>query len=98
MEKRIVHLPHCLQNHPHTTTGVSLAELLFGRELRCKMPILEETKNIGEVRDKDAEKGKAKEYADAKRHPVESNNIPGDQVQLREKQDNKLTTPFAPKL
>ena len=81
---------------PHTTTGVSPAEILFGRKLRCKMPSLAETKNVEDVRDKDAEKkGKAKEYADAKRNAVESDIAVGDQVLLRQKQDNKLTTPFA---
>ncbi len=38
-----------------------------------------ETKNIEDVRDKDAErKGKAKEYADAKRNAVESDSVVGD--------------------
>ena len=61
------------------------------------MPSLAETKNVDDVRDKDAEKkGKDKEYADAKRNAVESDIAVGDQVLLRQKQDNKLTTPLAP--
>ena len=57
------------------------------------MPSLAETKNVEDVIDKDAEKkGKAKEYADAKRNAVESDIAVGDQVLLRQKQDNKLTT------
>lgn len=80
-----------------TTTVVSPAELLFGRKVRSKMPSLAETKNVDETRDKDAEtKGKAKEYADKKRNAVEFDITAGDQVLLRQKQDNKFTTPFAP--
>ena len=40
---------------PHTTTGVSPAELLFWRRLRTKLPGLSEARTVDEVSDKDAE-------------------------------------------
>ena len=45
---------------PHTTAGVSPAELLFRRRQRTKLPGLSEARTVDEVSDKDAEmKGKA---------------------------------------
>ena len=56
------------RNTPHTTTGVSPAKLLFGRESRSKLPSVEELRsasNDGEVLDRDRErKQKGKDCAD----------------------------------
>ena len=53
---------------PHTTTGVSPAKLLFGREIHSKLPGVEEllsASNDSEVLDRDHErKQKGKDYAD----------------------------------
>ena len=44
---------------PHTTTGVSPAELLFGRKMHTKLPELKEVSTESEMRDRDGEmKGK----------------------------------------
>ena len=53
----------------HSTTGVSPAELLFGRKIRTKLPQLQEFTCEDEVRDRDSErKEKGKMYADFKRN------------------------------
>ena len=69
---------------PHTTTGVSPAKLLFGREIRSKLPGVEELRsasNDSEVLDRDRErKQKGKDYADNLRGACESNLKEGDKV------------------
>ena len=80
---------------PHATTGVSPAKLLFGREIRNKLPHIGEATQDLEVRDRDAEiKGRDKLYADERHHAVESNIRPGDEVLVRVNPTNKLSTPF----
>ena len=82
---------------PHTTTGVSPGELLFGRKMRTKVPELKGESSESEMRDGDGEmKAKAKEYADKKRNAQESDLAPGEQVLVRQECKNKLSTPFAP--
>ena len=82
---------------PHATTGVSPAELLFGRKIRTKLPELKEVSPSNEVRDRDSEmKGKAKCYSDRRRHAVESTLHPGSKVLVKQRQTNKLSTPYAP--
>ena len=82
---------------PHTTKGVSPAELLFGRKMRTKLPELKEESTESEMRDRDGEmKVKVKRYADKKRNAQESDLAPGDQVLVRQERKNKLSTPFAP--
>ena len=82
---------------PHTATGVSPAELLFGRKMRTKLPELREESIATEMRDRDSEmKAKAKQYADKKRNAQESDLTPGDKVLVRQERRNKLSTPFAP--
>ena len=84
---------------PHTTTGVSPAELLFRRQLRTRIPGIEEfSAEDQEVRDRDSEaKEKGKLYADEKRHARESDVKEGDTVLLKQEQRNKLTPTFRPK-
>ena len=48
---------------PHSTTGVSPAESLFGRKIRTKLPALSDVHVEQEVRDRDNEqKSKSKAY------------------------------------
>ena len=80
---------------PHATTGVSPAKLLFGREIRNKLPHIAEMTPDLEVQDHDAEiKGRDKLYADECHHGVEWNIRPGDEVIVRMNPTNKLNTPF----
>jgi hypothetical protein len=84
---------------PQSTTGVSPAELLFGRKLRTKLPELGNA-NIKdfEVRDRDGEhKEKGKMYADEKQKAVPSPLKTGDLVFMKQERENKLSTTFNPK-
>ena len=84
---------------PHSTTGVSPAELLFKRRLRTKLPELsiDTQMELQSIRDADTlKKMEGKEYADRKRHATESNLGVGDSVLLKQTPTNKLSTPFEP--
>ena len=81
---------------PHSTTGVSPAELLFERRIRIKLPHLQEFSIEDEVRDRDSErKEKGKVYADCKRNARESEIQEGDKVLLRQEKETKLSTPYS---
>ena len=80
---------------PHSTTGVSPAEMLFGRRIRTKLPQLQEFTVEDEVRDRDSErKEKGKVYAHCKRNAQESKIQEGDKVLLRQEKENKLSTTY----
>ena len=83
---------------PHQTTGVPPAELMFKRKIRSKLPQLESvvrTKSNEQVRDRDQiSKQKGKEYADHKRHAKYTDIHVGDEVLLKQKKQDKLTTTF----
>lgn len=84
---------------PHSTTGTSPAELLFGRKIRTKLPELSDYKfeNL-EVKDKDNEmKAKGKMYIDSRRNAVKSEVSVGDKVLVKQQKKNKLSTPFKAK-
>ena len=76
---------------------MSLAELLYRRNYRTKLPQLGESTSESEVKDRDAErKEKGKIYADKKRNAVESNIQAGDKVLMKQDKKNKLSTFFNP--
>ena len=88
---------------PHQTTGVPPAELMFKRKIRTKLPQLESvirtnpTKSDEQVRDRDQiSKEKGKEYADKKRQAKYTDIHVGDEVLLKQKKHDKLTTTFEP--
>ncbi|XP_062541582.1 uncharacterized protein K02A2.6-like [Armigeres subalbatus] len=83
----------------HSTTGKSPAELMFGRKIRCKLPVIPPMiLEDGEIRDRDRilkEKGKV--YADNRRKARESDIDVGDHVLAkRMKKNNKLEADFSP--
>ena len=81
---------------PHTTTGVSPTEMLFGRCIRTKLPQLQEFSDEDEVRDSESEsKEKGKVFANCKRKAHESEIQKGDKVLLRQEKENKLSTPYS---
>lgn len=87
------------RNTPHPATGVSPAELLFGRPTRTKIPSITEgmSKHIDdeEVRDHDLIfKTKTKEYADEKRKAKPSTIGIGDTVLVQKERTNKLSAPY----
>ena len=66
---------------PHSTTGVSPAELLFGRKIRTKLPQLQQFTCEDEVRDRYSErKENGKMYTDCKRNACENDIQKGDKV------------------
>lgn len=98
-------LPKFLRNYratQHSTTTVSPAELLFGRKLRTKLPqqnITVSPKDLEErVRVEDrSRKERMKKNADVTNHAKQRKITVGDNVLVKQKKCNKLTTPFDPK-
>lgn len=84
---------------PHTTTLKTPAELMFNRNIRDKMPSIEQKKEVdGELYDRDTEmKAKGKQYIDHKRRAKTSDIEEGDEVVAkRQVTTNKLSTTFEP--
>ena len=85
---------------PHATTGRCPSELLFGREIRTKLPnskLPEISVRDEAVRDRDSErKLKMKDYVDSRRRAAPSVIQVGDQVLLQQRKINKMSTPFEP--
>jgi len=87
---------------PHTTTGVSPAELLYGRKIRTKMPEFEgdeEEEKSGttdqQARDQDAEHKKRVAEA-ANKRAAESDITEGDKVLLLKRRQDKLSAMYDP--
>lgn len=81
----------------HTVTGVTPAEMMFGRKLRETMPLInvDMTCDVEEIRDVDIiEKWKSKETADKRRNAKVSDIQIGDTVFMRSKGDDKLSARF----
>lgn len=86
---------------PQETTGKSPYELLFGRQMKDKIPILRRTSSINddEIRERDKQaKEKMKKNADKKRRAKESTIAEGDKVFLQNKPGDKLTSNFSPEI
>ncbi|CAH1255636.1 RTL1 [Branchiostoma lanceolatum] len=82
---------------PQATTGETPYKLMFGREMRSKLPELpREPKLVNEeVRDRDFERKTAgKDYADAKRQAKESTLQPGDRVLVKQEKRDKFSTQY----
>ncbi|XP_052775537.1 uncharacterized protein K02A2.6-like [Mya arenaria] len=83
----------------HATTKYSPAELLFGRQIRIKLPFAPSKPSKENVqvkaRENDAyQKAKMKSYADAKRHAKPVTFNVGDSVPVKQHKTNKFSTPF----
>lgn len=84
---------------PQMTTGATPFYLMFGREMRSKLPDLRREAPITneEVRDRDwSRKLSQKEYVDAKRIAVASEVEVGDKVLLKNSKTNKLSPNYDP--
>ena len=85
---------------PQTTTGATPCYMMFGREIRSKLPERKrDTVEVPseEVRERDwSGKLKGKTYADLKRGAMAKNIRVGDTVLLRADKTNKLSTNFNP--
>ena len=87
---------------PHTTTGVSPAELSYGRKIRTKMPEFEgdeEEEKSGttgqQARDQDAEH-KKRVAETANKRAAESDIAEGDKVLLLKRRQDKLSAMYDP--
>ncbi len=82
---------------PHSATGIPPTEMLFQRSfLEWELPeVWEIAVNEKEVRERDWKwKPENKSYADVKHHVKPNRIIVGDEVLLKQKKENKLTTEF----
>ena len=83
---------------PHSSTGATPAFLMFGRELKTKLPELCPNKSVLDegIRDGDWNQRLAgKMYADKQRHAVDNPIAPGDKVLVKNsKSSGKLTPNF----
>ncbi|ESO94787.1 hypothetical protein LOTGIDRAFT_161038 [Lottia gigantea] len=86
---------------PHSTTGVSPAQLLFNRQIKTKLPensletpSEDNHQKLARINDK-AAKCKMKSYADQKFHAKSSDLMQGDLVLVKQNKVNKLSTPFS---
>ncbi len=78
---------------PQSCTNATPASLMFGREIRTKLPELRPESGFNEesVRDKDcAQKQLGKEYADGRRNAAPRDIAPGDLVLVKNKTTGKL--------
>ena len=85
---------------PHRTTGVSPAELLFGRKIQTRLPQRAkkaEGKVVDEARKNHEERRhKQKQYADKKRKAQDKDINPGDKVMIQQRKTN-TKPPWDPK-
>lgn len=86
---------------PHSTTQKTPAQMLFGRNIRDKIPAIHQPMEIDEeTADKDKEKKeKEKQYADARRNAKEISIEKGDEVLVKRMvKPNKLSSNFEPEV
>ena len=96
-KKELNKLLMAYRSTPHTTTGVSPSKLLFGSEIRTKVPCLEQVagRNDDVVEKDTLMKRKGKVYADRKRRATDKEIETGDVVLVRNfKPKNKLSSLF----
>lgn len=86
-----------LRSTPHASTGVTPAYMMFGREIKTKLPELRADKSMldEEIRDRDwKNKLYHKEYADKNRNAKEATLEVGDKVLIRNEISGKLDPAF----
>ena len=85
---------------PHLSTGVSPAELFFGRRIKTKLPhvnVKPPSSILDTVCERDRyHKQRTKEYADKVQHAQPSVISEGDSVLLRQEKSNKLSSAYDP--
>lgn len=99
MEQDLLNYLMMYRSTSHPTTGKSPSELLFGRNIRDKLPVIDIPIDIEEeVRDRDKEdKEKGNKYADDRRRAKPNQIEIGDQVLVKEfAPANKLASKFNP--
>lgn len=85
---------------PHSTTGVSPAEALFGRKIKTRLPqsgVVSDSALDDKIRLSDTDqKRRMKAYADDTRHACVPDVQVGDRVLVRQPKLNKFTAPYLP--
>lgn len=85
---------------PHSTTGISPAEMLYGRKIRTEIPTIssqKKTVRFEDIAKKDEEmKEKMKRIEDAKNNAVKVNLQVDDRVLVKQKVSRKSETPYKP--
>lgn len=85
----------------HSTTGKAPMELMYGRKMRTKLPVVPSiAAEYEEVKEKDTvEKEKGKQYADNKRRAKPTDIETGDQVLVkRTRKEHKLNSDYSPEV
>lgn len=87
------------RNSIHSTTGRTPSELLFGRELRTKIPMMavpqKQHSKLVQMTDARA-KSRMKEYSDLRRNARKHDLKVGDKVLVKQNKTNKLSTFYNP--
>ncbi|XP_067931171.1 uncharacterized protein [Watersipora subatra] len=97
LRKALVEFSMAYKATPHTATGMTPFALMFGREMRTKLPMLagDPPSAVDEARDRDAQyEVKMKEYAD--RNSKEQSIDQSDTVVMRREVKGKLDTNYSP--
>ena len=83
---------------PHTASGRTPYELLFGRSMHVKLPEFPDfpAEDFALRRRDQQAKRTQKDYSDSKRHVKASNIQPGDSVLVKRRQLNKMMSRFDP--
>ena len=82
----------------HATLNKAPAEILFGRNIKTRLPQFVPKSNDKKLRGTDKQKKlKMKVYADERNNARKSNLTVGDNVLVKQPKENKLSTPFDPK-
>ena len=87
---------------PHSTTGVSPAEALYGHQIRTSLPQIHipstaNNQNRSKILERDRKaKQNMKQYADTQRHTTTSKIREGDLVLVQNQKRNKLTPYYDP--
>ncbi|CAC5367707.1 unnamed protein product [Mytilus coruscus] len=77
----------------HATTEVSQAKVLFGRNIKTKLPTITSNYQDKEIRETDQRKeDKMKDYVDTRRNDEPSNLQIGDTVLVKQDKQNELST------
>jgi hypothetical protein len=82
---------------PQTTTGITPAYAMFNREIRTKLPELNQTNPDPKITIQEhdsSQKRKSKQYADQSRHCKTADLHEGDKVFVKQRKKNKLTANF----
>ncbi|XP_064475331.1 uncharacterized protein K02A2.6-like [Ornithodoros turicata] len=82
---------------PHSTTGVTPAELLFGRKIRTKLPQMQQKLSFEDIQERDSRKKRQmKAYSDHRRHAAHHGLHKGDSVLLKRTAPLSHETPYEP--